>query len=110
MILGPNRVIAKDVKNCTYCCYVRCIIRVGVIPCPQKGATELYAQLGLPDKRLYKNQRVDCLLCSMARIHELLDGSLDKRKLRGLVLCCGQDGYGAQVPQHPINTYIQIHT
>ncbi len=23
-MLGPNRVIAKDVKNCTYCCYVRC--------------------------------------------------------------------------------------
>ena len=23
-ILGPNRVIAKDVKSCTYCCYVRC--------------------------------------------------------------------------------------
>ncbi len=23
-IFGPNRVIAKDVKRCTYCCYVRC--------------------------------------------------------------------------------------
>ena len=27
-----NRVIAKDVKSCTYCCYVKCatlIVRVG---------------------------------------------------------------------------------
>ncbi len=23
-MLGPNRVLAKDVKSCTYCCYVRC--------------------------------------------------------------------------------------
>ena len=25
LILGLNRVIAKDVKICTYCCYVRCV-------------------------------------------------------------------------------------
>ncbi len=23
-MLGPNSVIAKDVKSCTYCCYVKC--------------------------------------------------------------------------------------
>ena len=23
-ILGPNRVTAKDVEMCTYCCFVRC--------------------------------------------------------------------------------------
>ena len=46
--------------------------------------------------------------CSMAKINDLWDGSMDKRKVRGLVLCCGQDGYRAQVPQHPYR-YIQIH-
>ena len=39
-----------------------------------------------------------------ARIYDLWDGFLDKRKVRGLVPCCGQDGHGAQIPQ--INTYI----
>ena len=36
----PNRIIAKDVKSCTFCCYVRCptlIVWIG-------------AQLGHPDK------------------------------------------------------------
>ena len=43
----------KDVKNCTYCCYVRCltlIVLVGGMPWPQTGATLYHAQLGLPDK------------------------------------------------------------
>ena len=51
------------------------------------------------------NQRVGCLLCSMARINDLWDGSLDKHKVRGLVPCCGQDCYRAQVPQHPIDSF-----
>ncbi len=33
------------------------------------------------------------------------DGSMDQRKLSGLVPCCGQDGYRAQVPQHPKDSY-----
>ena len=37
--------------------------------------------------------------------------TLDKRKMRGLVHCCGQDGYQDQVPQHPIDSYRYIsHT
>ena len=33
-MLGPNRVIAKDFKSCTYCCYVSytTLIRVGKLP------------------------------------------------------------------------------
>ena len=54
-MLDPNRVIAKNVKSCTYCYYV-------------------------------------VLLGSM-----IYGGSLDKRKVRGLVTCCGQDCYQAQV-------------
>ncbi len=41
-ILGPNRVIAKDVKSCTYCCYVRYATLT--------VATQYHAQLGLSDK------------------------------------------------------------
>ncbi len=49
----PNRVRTKDVKNCTYCCYVRCatlIVWEGGMPWPKTGATQYHAQLGLPDK------------------------------------------------------------
>ncbi len=38
--------------------------------------------------------------CSMAKINDLWDGSMDKRKVRSLVPCCGQDGNLAQEPQH----------
>ena len=43
------------------------------------------------------------LLCSMARIYDLWDGSLDKCKVRGLVPCWDQDGYRAKEKkeQHP---------
>ena len=41
--------------------------------------------------------------CSMANINDILDGSMDKRKVRGLVSCCGQDGY--RVLQLPIDAY-----
>ncbi len=34
--------------------------------------------------------------CSMAKINDLWDGSIDQCKVRGLVPCCGQDGYRAQ--------------
>ncbi len=50
---GSNRDIAKKVKICTYCCYVRCatlIVWVRVMPWPQTGATQYHAQLGLPVK------------------------------------------------------------
>ncbi len=50
------------------------------------------------------NQRVGYLLCSMAKIYDIWDGSLDKRKVTGLVPCYGQDGYRAQVLQQPIVT------
>ena len=52
-IIGQNRVKAKDVKSCTYCCYVRCaslIVWVKGMPLPQAGATQYHAQLELPDK------------------------------------------------------------
>ncbi len=108
-MLGPNCAIAKDIKivvlllcqirniNTTsrgkaltpnMCNSLPCIVRTtGQWPC---------------------NERVGCLLCSMARFNDLLDVSLDKCKVRGLVPCCCQEGYWAQVPRHPLDSYRYI--
>ncbi len=54
------------------------------MPWSQKtGATHYHAQLGLPDKSRAIKGLVVCW--SMARINDLWDGSMDKRKVRGLV-------------------------
>ncbi len=73
------------------------------MPWLQAGSTHYPAQLGPPDKgRAIKGLEV---CWSMARINDLWDGSMDKRKVRGLVPCCGEDGYRAQVPQRLIDSY-----
>ncbi len=41
---------------------------------------------------------------AMVSFYDLSDVSLEKDKVRGLVPCCGQDGYRAQVSQRPIDT------
>ncbi len=41
----------------------------------------------------------------MVKFNDLWDGFMDKRWVRGLVPCCGQDGYRAKVLQHPIDSY-----
>ena len=73
------------------------------MPWPQSNATHYHAQLGPPDKGRAIKGLVVCW--SMARINDLWDGSMDKRKVRSLVPCCGQDVNRAQVPQHPIDSY-----
>ncbi len=40
--------------------------------------------------------------CSMAKFNDLWDGSMDQRKVSGLVPCFGHDDYRAQVPQRLI--------
>ncbi len=35
---------------------------------------------------------------------------MEKRKVRGLVHCCCQEGYRAQVPQHSIDSYRYMST
>ena len=47
-------------------------------------------------------------LLAMKYGYDLSDGSLDKRKVRGLVSSYSQDGYQAQVLQHPIDSYRYI--
>ncbi len=74
---------------------------------PQVGATQYHAQLEHTSSQDSCNQGVGCLLSSMAKIN---DESLDKLKVRGLVPCCGQDDYRAQIPHHPIDSYRLIHT
>ncbi len=81
------------------CCFVRCVtlkVRVwGNALAPNRHNHEQFVRTSIQRSC---NQRVVCLLCSIARIYYLWDGSLDKRKVRGLVPCCGQNGYRAQVP------------
>ncbi len=82
-VIGSNRVIAKDAKSCTYCCYVRCstlIVKVGGMPWPQTGATQYHTQLGLPDKGRAMKVFVVCNEWDL----ELLD------LLNGLALSCYQ--------------------
>ena len=69
----------------------------------QTGTAHYHAQLGPPDKGRAIKGLVICW--SMARINYLWDGSIDKHKVLGLVPCYGQDGYQAQVPQRPIDSY-----
>ncbi len=67
------------------------------MPQPKKtGATQYHAQLGLPDKGCAIKGLV--VNWSMARIIDLWDGSMDKRKVRSLVPCCGQDGKYRNTP------------
>ncbi len=73
------------------------------MPQPQTGATHYQAQLGSPNKGREIKGLVVCW--SMARINDLWEESMDKRNVPGLVICCGQDGYRAQVPQRPLDSY-----
>ena len=62
-MLSPNQVIAKDVKWCTYCWYVRYVILivwVGKMYWPKTCATHYHAQV-LTSRRGMCNQRVGCL-------------------------------------------------
>ncbi len=71
------------------------------MPWTNRGATHYHVQLGPPDK----GRALKGLLGSVARIYVLFEGSFDKCKVHGLVPCCGQYGYQAQVPQHPIDSF-----
>ncbi len=72
---------------------------------PQTGAKNFHAQLELPDK----GRAIKGLGSSIARNNNLRDGSMDNRRVRGLVPCCGQDGCRSQVTPHP-HRLIQIHS
>ena len=55
------------------------------MPWPKTGETHYHAQLGPPDKGRAIKGFVVCW--SMARINDLWDGFMDKRKVHGLVPC-----------------------
>ena len=63
---SPNRVIAKDVKSCTY---VRCAtlgVGVGEMPWTKTGATNYHSQLGFPDKGRAIKVIVVCNSCDIS--------------------------------------------
>ena len=76
------------------------------MPWPQTGATHYLVQLRLIDK----GREIKWLVVRyvVSRIYDLWDGYLDKRKVCGLVPCCGQDGYQAQLLHKLIDTYKYI--
>ena len=77
----------------------------------QTGATHYYAQLGHPDKGHAIKGFVVCYIVWLeSKIYGM--GLWTSARCIGLVPCCDQDGYQAQIPQHPIDTcrYIKIHT
>ncbi len=80
---------------CTYCCYFRSdtlIVRImGNALAPNRCNSLSCIVRTSRQRSCY--QRVGCLLCSMARINDIWDWSLDKRKVRSLIPHCGQDGY-----------------
>ncbi len=60
-ILCPNRVRAKDLKSCTYCCYIRC-------PLAKTGTTHnLHSSTRLPDKC---RAIIGLVVCYVAWIYE----------------------------------------
>ena len=90
---NPRRVIAKDVESCNYCCYVGCltlIVRVGDSALAPNRHNSLSCTVRTSIQRSW-NQRVGCLLWSMTLIYDLWNMYVDKRKVRGLVPCCGQE-------------------
>ncbi len=68
-MLGTNRVKAKDVKGCTYCCYVRCAIlieRVGRMLWPKTEATHIpYKLLLTYEKRVKKYESLEHIYFSL---------------------------------------------
>ena len=78
-----NCVLAKDVISCTYCFYIRyiLILQVGGMLWPQKGATHNHVQF--QTKVVQSKVWLSAIfICVMARIYNLWDGYLDKRKVR----------------------------
>ncbi len=94
-MLGPNSVIAKDVKSCTYCCYVLCgILNVRVC------TNHCHAKLGISDKgRAIKGLVV---------FYAVWIGSMGWvfGPEQGTWFYCGQDGYRSQVCKP--HRYMQI--
>ncbi len=75
------------------------LVQLGGMPWHQTTATHYHAQLVLPDNRAIKGLVVYYLVWLGSMIFDLVQGACV-----GLVPCCGQDGYQAQIlQQHTIN-------
>ncbi len=70
--------------------------------------THYHAPLGLSDKGLAIKGLVVCYAVWLGSMIYGMGLCTSARSV-GLVPCCGQDGYRAQEPQHPIDTYRYIY-
>ncbi len=74
------------------------------MPLPKTCTTHYNTQLGLPEKgRTFKGLVICYVVWSGIGIYGI--GFSTNERCVGLVPCCGQDGYQAQVQQHPIDKY-----
>ncbi len=73
---------------------------------PQPQLITIHSGLGLPDKGRAIKGFVVCLLRIVVRIFKGLVVVSLAQGTWGLIPCCGQDGYLAQVPQHPLEIVI----
>ncbi len=71
------------------------------MPWPQAGSTHYHV---CTVRTGFKGLLSATVCCSLDKFDDLWDGSMDQLKVRGVFPCCGQDGYQAQVLQHPIDT------
>ncbi len=107
-MLGQNCIITKVVESCIYCYYVRCatqLVQVGSMPWPQTGTV----------RTSYKGRSIKVMVaCYVVWQGNMIYGRIGlwtSARCVGLVPYCSQDGYQAQVPQHPIDAcrYNTIH-
>ena len=73
---------------------------------PNRRNLVRHTQLGLPDKGC----AIKLVVCYLIWLWSMIYGMnlWTSARCVGLVPRCGQDGYLAQIPKHPINTYLHI--
>ncbi len=72
------------------------------MPYPKTGATHYYEQLGLSEKAHANKGLIVCFIVWLGSMKGM--GRKTCARCVGLHLCGGQNGYRAQVLQHPIET------
>ena len=90
--------------NLLLLCQMRDTYSKGNAMAPDRHNT-LPWKLGLPDKGCAIKGLVVCYVVWLGSMIYGM-GLWTRESCKGLIPCCGQNGYRAQVPQHPLDTYL----